>query len=750
MAVLARFVAAMAILAALASGAGAQSADANDRERLKRLLEDKFGPKSTRPQGGQARGLGGANPIQKDDVYVVKPAKPAAPADDAAPRGRGGSGALARPVSVAQATISTGTLTDGVLTLAQAAPADGNAPADGAAPPKGEEPIVVKRNSFVIQLKPEATGEDIDRIMTKYKLRVTKHVPSLGVLYVERMDEQRGGTRGIGGANKQQPSVTGQSGDSLSTIFEPKIVKDLRNDPAVDAAFVNQSIAPKTLPKSSDAKVQPQGGGAMLHWNWRDGGNDDGNWGLKVLRMPAVWTILNGLRKDNPAGLRTRITLLDSGFGKNKQIAYNEIWGGSLPGAPIADCERSHGTHIAGIIGASFGSGAGIDGMIPDARIEAVPISRELLSDSFNDGITDAAQQHVSFFMDAITDLSDFLDQSVMKPGERRVVNISLAYNWSGVTLTTKTRPTDDRVIRDQVRQHAKVVQSLVNRVQDRVLFVAAAGNDSYGLSEPVIAEYASPFAYAGVHQQAGYTTSKNIIVVEAEDRDGSRAAFSNVGGHVAAPGVDIMSTVASDKTPFAACSGTSQATPHVTALAGILFEIDPTKTPAEIAAIIRASAVPPALPRAGAPRIDALEAVLKVKPDAVKYLADLNGDGKVDAADLAIFKTDIVAMETARYGAEPIATDLNGDGKVDEYELCYPLIDLNGSGRASYDPVDQRPVLGALHSDLDVLRLAWTDTTKTFEVALKESGLDDLIQAWQATALVAAAGLEQPAVPCR
>jgi flagellin len=38
--------------------------------------------------------------------------------------------------------------------------------------------------------------------------------------------------------------------------------------------------------------------------------------------------------------------------------------------------------------------------------------------------------------MDAITDLSDFLDQSAMKPGERRVVNISLAYNWSGVTLT--------------------------------------------------------------------------------------------------------------------------------------------------------------------------------------------------------------------------------------------------------------------------------------------------------------------------
>jgi hypothetical protein len=736
---LARILAAFTVIAAGAATAEAQGSDAN-RDRLKQMLEEKFGAPS-KPSGGQTRGLSSPGKIDKDDVFVIKPATPA-PGEQAAPQRKGSQLLPGRNVRVAEATVTRGTLVDGVLKLAQASPAQaGEAKAQ-------EAPIVVKRNSFTILLKPDATAEDIDRILTKHKLRVTKSSPSLGTITVERMDEPRGGTRGL--RSKQPPSVTGQSGDSLPNIFEPRIVRELRNDPAVDAAFVNQSISPKALPKRSDAKTQSLSG-ATLRWSWLNGGSDDGNWGLKTLRMPAVWTILNGLRKDNPDQARTRVSLLDSGFGKNRQISYSEIWGGALPpGTPIADCSRSHGTHVSGIIGANFDKGDGIDGMVPGARIEAIPISRELLSDSFNDGITDSAQQHVSFFMDAITDLSDFLDQSTMKPGERRVVNISLAYNWSGVTLTTKSQPTEDRVIRDQVRQHAKVVQSLVNRVQDRVLFVAAAGNDSDGLADPVVAEFASPFAYAGVHQQAGYTTAKNVVIVEAVDRAGARASFSNVGGHVAAPGVDIMSTVASDKAPFAVCSGTSQATPHVTALAAILFEADPTKTPAELSQIIRGSALPPPAPQKGAPRIDALEALLKVKPDAIKYLADLNGDGKVDAADLEIFKTQIIAIEEAKFGAQAITADLNRDGKVDDYERCWPAIDLNGSGRGSYDPADKRMILGQPRSDLEVMQLAWTDTTKPFDVALKDSGLDDFIQAWLATGLVAAVPEEQVAAPCR
>lgn len=745
-----------AFLSVLVLLAGALSAhaetDAEKQARLKRLLEEKFGSEP------QTRGLPVPKKLDDSDVYVIRP--------DGSVRKPGGRSELTRGLTVlAAARGDVRDDSDGYIVLAADEPPASTAPPAEAPPEAGTgsplpptsyrerwkkqhdrdksgSPMVVKRNSYVIQLKPDATSEQIDDLISKFNLRVIRNVPSLGVLYVRVREPKaapaEGATRSV------QPAPAPQS---LQAALEPKVIVDLRKHPAVEAAFVNSTIAPKSVPKKSGAKALDNGN--AFRWTWEDVAPDDGNWGLKVIRMPAVWTILDRVRKEHPERARTRITLLDSGFGQNKQIAYGDVWGGLPPNPVPADCSRSHGTHVTGIIGAAFGEGTGVDGMVPNARIEAVPISRELLTEGASDGVTDAAQQHVAFFMDAIVDLSEYLDAVPASSTERRVVNISLAYNWAAVALGAKSNPTADRVIRDQVRQHAKVVQSFVNRLKDRVLFVAAAGNDFDALPEPVTSEFASPFGYAGTHVAAGFAASKNIVIVEAKDRTGNRASFSNVGGHVGAPGVDIMSTLASDKTQFGVCSGTSQAAPHVTALAAILFELDPTKTPAEIADIIKKSAIASA-PRSGAPRVDALEAVLALSPDYLRYLADLNGDGKVDAADLDIFKNGLIAIEEAKFGGQAISADLNGDGVIDDTERCWPMIDMNGSGRASYDPADVRIVGGTSRSDLDVLAAAWTDTTKDFPTALKESGLDQLIGVWQGTALVAAVPETPVKAPCR
>jgi subtilisin family serine protease len=612
-------------------------------------------------------------------------------------------------------------------TLAQADQPANNAP-----------PLMVKRNSFVIKLKPTATEQQIDDLISKHRLRVTKHVPSLGVLYVEPTEEPALGTTRA--ARSAAPTK-----ETLQSVLEPKIILDLRKHPAVDAAFVNSTIAPKTVPAPANATVVDKD--RVIRWHWQLTDGNDGNWGLKMMRMPPVWTILDRARKVNPGGPRTTITFLDNGFGNHNQLTYHTVRGG-MPAAPIpVNCDTSHGTHVAGIVGASFGRGVGIDGIVPDARVDAIPISRELLAASATDG-EDTAQQHVSFFMNAITDLAEYLDEDPPKPDERRVVNISLAYNWFGVALVTRSNPTDDRIIRDQIRQHAKVVQTLVKSVQDRVLFVAAAGNDSDATSSPVRADFATPFAFAALNTAPGFKPSKNIIIVEATNRDGNRASFSNIGGHVSAPGVEVMSTLASTNAPFGVCSGTSQAAPHVSALAAILFELDPKKTPAEIVDIITSSAVPS--PKSdGAPRVDALDAVLQLSKQHLIYLTDLNGDGKVDSADLEILKTHLLALQAAKYGSEPIKMDLNGSGIADDNQRCWPRINFNGSGRASYDPSDARPILGVMRSDLDVMELAWTDTTKDFKTALKESGLVDLIDIWRRTALVASVQSVGLKLPC-
>ncbi len=737
------------------------SAQEDKQERLRRLLEDKFGtqppattrsfpaprqvpqqPNSDADDDNEAFVIRPDGSLQKTTPQQVQPGKRSSlplrfAAADAFAGGGGDRVASDAPVRLAQDSSTPGDSQSGMTGQAT----DGR-------PNEREkrQQFMVKKRTFIIQLKPDATSEQIDELITRYNLTVKRHVASLGVLYVEsNRRPHRDGERSEGAKTR---SLTKPPRETLSTVLEPRIVTEIRKHPAVDAAFVDSTIGPRTLPKRSDSKVQtPQ---AISRWTWDPSATDDGNWGLKVMRMPAVWTILARSREANKDRPRTRVSFLDSGFGNNRQVVFKEVWGGLPAGPVIADCGRSHGTHVAGIVGATFGGGFGIDGAVPEARLEAIPITRELLNDSSADG-TDQAQQHVSFFMDAIADLSEFLDQSPLATGERRVVNVSLAYNWAGVALAAKADgtgsadPTANKVIRDQVRQHAKVVQTVVSRYQDRILFVSAAGNDSDGLAKPVGAEFATPFAYAGTQ---GAKPSPNIIVVEAKDRAGERASFSNVGGHVAAPGVDIMSTLASDRTPYGVCSGTSQAAPHVSALAAILFELAPQKTPAEIVSVIRTSAVASG-GKGSAPLVDGLAAVLAVAPESARYLADLTGDGKVDAADVEEFKRQLVLLEEAKFGANAIETDLNGDGQIDEYERCWPRIDLNGSGRASYQPEDTRLILGEQRSDLDMLKMSWTDTTTTFEQTLKASGLAELMAVWQSTSIVASVE-ESGKSPCQ
>ena len=61
-----------------------------------------------------------------------------------------------------------------------------------------------------------------------------------------------------------------------------------------------------------------------------------------------------------------------------------------------------------------------------------------------------------------------------------------------------------------------------------------------------------------------------SVIAVAATNRQDRRATFSNYGSwvDVAAPGVDVLSTVPRG---YASWNGTSMATPHVAALAGLL-----------------------------------------------------------------------------------------------------------------------------------------------------------------------------------
>jgi Subtilase family/Dockerin type I domain len=659
----------------------------------------------------------------------------------------------------------------------------------------------IAHNTFVIVLKPNANAEQINSLLQRHRLNVTKVVPGMHLLRVERTGE--GDDDDVPPRATSSAPARGKEG--LARVLNPPIVQRLRREPIVDSAFVESTLSPRSVPKAKSTTIV--NGGVTFNWHWKDGfggtpgiaptpapgpasgstpapGNpastnpapatgtapipvssttsaptasptssQDGNWGLKVMRLPAVWTILQRNRVAKPKLAKPKLAILDTGFFPHEDLNFNALRSPNGTSAPNVKalssvsgntCDVAHGNHVAGIAGAVWSNQYGIDGAIPNAKIDAVPFTVTYpINSASTDGAGVARDEHLNMFVDIANDLSDYLDDSDDNPDGLRVINMSLGYNFiSGGILDGN--PEDIPGLSTLIQDEAKQFAHLMKRYENKVLFVVAAGNDSAGRSTPIDAKWSSSIAWAAT-QTPGDARPRNVLVVEAVDRDGQRAGFSNIGGQVAAPGVNILSTLSTGDSAYGVCSGTSQAAPHVAALATLLFELDPTKKAYEIADIIKSSAFKQ-LSGPGAPRVDALEAVLKLSPSNLTRLADLNADGKVDLLDMEIFAKHMTALTNNQSKATPFSEDLNGDGVVDGNECSWPQIDLNGSGTASLWNGDAQPVQGAMRTDLQVMQLAWTDKKLSFDKALHQTKLDAAIKAANATT----ATTSIPAKGCR
>ena len=578
---------------------------------------------------------------------------------------------------------------------------------------------VAKPNSYVIQLSPTATDKDIEDLLKKYHLKITKMIAPLGVITVEVDESAR---RRAPVTSPAPGAAPADSKAQLQNVLEPQLIRDLRDEKVVDGAFVNSTMQAKHLPKSKGASIVV--GDEVFSWRWQAGDTFDGNWGLKAIRLPPVWTILDRYRKANPQAVRPKIGIIDGGFATNAMVPFASMQNVNPLVFHTASCGTHHGMHVAGIIGANPGDQPGINGIVPGARMDAIAVDDKIVGDSGQAGVDEGWQVHALLFDDVLAKTLDYVYANLMQPDGLKVINVSLGYNFVASDLLGDDDPDEVPGLALHVTHQANLIRLMASRVQDHVLFVVAAGNDSEGRTTPIDAKWASPFAWAGTQKSATGESPPNIVVVEAVDRNGLRADFSNTGGHLAAPGVDIMSTLAADKVPFGVCSGTSQAAPHVAALAAILFELAPDKKPAEIAAILRKSATPPPSGAAQAATIDALEAVSEAAPQAARLVADLDGDGAVGPSDLALFSRQIASLANAATANAAFTEDLNGDGVVDDNECFWPQIDINGSGQGALTPRDARLLNGSRRTDLAAMDFLWSDSATPFATAMAAAGL--------------------------
>ena len=202
--------------------------------------------------------------------------------------------------------------------------------------------------------------------------------------------------------------------------------------------------------------------------------------------------------------------------------------------------ENGHGTHVAGTIAALRGNGVGVAGVADGSRLMALRV----LNAQGTGSVAGVIQAY------------GYAAQAGAK-----VVNLSLGSS------------TSSRAESDAIAAHPEM------------LFVAAAGNggdDGIGDDNDLYPEY--PCAYP----------LPNVVCVAASDNRDRLATFSNYGDlsvDLAAPGVDIVSTLPGDRYGWA--SGTSMATPHVSGAAALLWAASPGASAAQIKSALTVGADP-------------------------------------------------------------------------------------------------------------------------------------------------------------
>jgi serine protease len=253
-------------------------------------------------------------------------------------------------------------------------------------------------------------------------------------------------------------------------------------------------------------------------------------WSVTKLNVAEAW------KRSTGAGVT--VAVLDSGVdARHPDLAANVLSGyDAITGqaGPSTD-GNGHGTHVAGVIAAVTGNGAGISAIAPDARILPVKV----LGADGSGNMSDAAE--------GIVWAADH---------GAEVINMSL-----GTT-----------------RRVAAVSTAIAYARTKGVVVVAAAG-DSRRSGSPL----SYPAADAGV------------IAVAATDAGDRYGGYSSAGSHVdvAAPGSGILSTFPTALgSAYRSMNGTSTASPHVAAVAAMVRAAGPALTPDQVETVLERSAV--------------------------------------------------------------------------------------------------------------------------------------------------------------
>lgn len=300
-----------------------------------------------------------------------------------------------------------------------------------------------------------------------------------------------------------------------------------------------------------------------VYGEWDEISPDGRNWWLEAIDARQAWDYSEYFSKIN-------IGIVDSGFNIDHPDLDGKI---SFPSDKYAgrNYQDSHGSHVAGIIGA-YHNDLGIAGICDNSNLICV------------DWLPDLLQFWIS-------DLAIYFGFSSVVEAGAKVVNLSLG--------SSSSKYENDSSLFEKIitpMAYSYMMGSLLSKGYDFIAVQSAGNGDGDG--NPIDAKNNGCFTtinssniFTGSYKVSADEILNRIIVVAAAENKGNgryvQSYYSNTGSliAVAAPGDDIYSC--SIDGGYEYMSGTSMSAPVVTAVASLVWSVNPGFSGPEVKEIV-------------------------------------------------------------------------------------------------------------------------------------------------------------------